>query len=509
MPMAQAAPAATAATAAGTGTGTRAPLLAGSSNGPPQAATGLASAPPKWSGRGAGAHGSFQSVQRKMYGVGGGHIVPADELTILGFPRSFFCLGKTDGETEMVQLSKGSVIMLLLQVALSLGLALRAAHTTTTVATHNDTTTGVDDGGSAGAGPSDHDVVTSDDVMWTYIRLAAFLLFLVLTVALRWLVLSVSRHDPIAIATRRQDQQLMTASSRSRGSLHETIWMRPAPEEAEANAAQLCVQLWVPLGVGAVLLFMLDATREQKVVRLVTVAIQSFCPVINVAASTLLLGTQCAVIRKHVEHLIEPYAGTEPPLPPWYMRYFRKSPAATSPPAAVQQPQASESAIDDLIQEFRSLSAELAWISETWSWVLGVQICLFLALLANATSALLHFRGVSLLTQEPINGGGSKLWFVQTLPVLWALIVSLETVVALNTYLEGVPGRLSRNCDAQLLTLTDRCQFADEYKRLGVWLSAPFVGEVTEGSRFQALVSFVGLISLALAFPGQITGFLS
>jgi hypothetical protein len=444
-------------------------------------------------------------MQRKVYGVGGGHIVPADELTILGFPRSFFCLGKTDGETEMVQLSRSSVIMLFVQVVISLSLMGVAVHTSTTVATHN-VTIPVDDGGSASAGASNHDVVTSADVMWTYVRLAAFLLFVFLTVAQRWLVLSVSRHDPIAIATRRQDQQMATVRARS-SSLHETLWMRPAAEEAEAHAAQLCVQLWVPLGVGAAFLFLLDATQEQKVVRLITVAAESFCPVMNVAASTLLLGTQCAVIRKHVEHVVGPYAGTEPPLPPWYMQFFRRS--ATSPPTAAQQPQASDSAIDDLIQEFRSISAELAWISEIWSWVLGVQICLFLALLANATAALLHFHGVSLLTREPINAGGGKLWFVQTVPVLWALVISLETVVSLNTYLEGVPGRLSRNCDPRLLTLTDRCHFADEYKRLGVCLSAPFVGEVTEGSRFQALVSFAGMISLALAFPAQISGFLS
>lgn len=498
MPMAQAAPAAAPAS-------TRAPLL-GSTNGPPQAATSLAPAPPKWSGRGAGVHGPFESMQRKVYGVGGGHIVPADELTILGFPRSLFCLGKTDGETEMVQLSRSSVIMLLLQVGLSLGLAGVAVRTSTTVATHNITTP-VDDGGSTGAGPSSHDdVVTSADVMWTYVRLAAFLLFVVLTVALRWLVLSVSRHDPIAIATRRQDQQMVTARTGS-SSLHETLWTRPAAEEAEAHAAQLCLQLWVPLGVGASFLFLLDATREQKVVRLITVVIESFCPVVNVAASTLLLGTQCAVIRKHVEHLIGPYAGTEPPSLPWYVRFFIRSAAA--PPVVAQQAQASDSAIDDLVQEFRSISDELAWVSETWSWVLGVQVCLFLALLANATAALLHFHGVSLLTQEPINEGGGKLWFVQTVPVLWALILSLSTVVSLNTYLEGVPGRLSRNCDAGLLTLTDRCQFADEYKRLGVCLSAPFVGKVTEDSRFQALVSFAGMISLALAFPAQITDFLS
>ena len=489
---------------------------------PPTAPT-MAAAPPKWSGSRAGAHLPFTSWQRKLYGVGGGGIVPADEVSILGFPRRFFCLGAAADESEMVQLSRGSILALLAQVMVAVLLATVSIHTTATVADSNATMVAPSDDGSSGA-ELVGTVVTAADVAWTKVRCIFFLSFISLTVAQRWLVLSVSRHDPIALAVRRQELSQQVLSLR----LHVTssvrvhkLWTCEVPEETESMAAQLCAQLWLPLAVGAVALFILDAAEpnaSDTTFRLLAVMASDLFPVANIAATTLLLSTQCAVVRRHVENVVQPFAGAAPLPEPFYMRLLQRpghrsststSTSNTSSSSSGGPIGASRMTVNELVVEFRSISTELAYISSSWSWILGVQVCLFCSLLGNATATLLHFHGVSLLTGTALSSGGAKLWLVQTLPVLWALMLSFDSVVFLNTYLADVPGRISRHCDTDTLTLSERCQFADEYQRLAVWLSAPFVGELTADKRFGAAVSFAGMISLALAFPSQITGFLA
>ena len=107
-------------------------------------------------------------------------------------------------------------------------------------------------------------LVTAADVTWTRVRCVFFLTFVCLTVAQRWLVLSVSRHDPIALALRRQERSQQVLSLRLNVSssvrVHK-LWTCEAPEETESMAAQLFVQLWLPLALGAVTLFIFDAVE--------------------------------------------------------------------------------------------------------------------------------------------------------------------------------------------------------------------------------------------------------
>ena len=134
---------------------------------------------------------------------------------------------------------------------------------------------------------------------------------------------------------------------------------------------------------------------------------------------------------------------------------------------------------------------------------MGAQIALVVAILVNCVSAILHRRGIGLVSRVDLTGDVHRFEFVlmQVVPLMWAVFISFSAIVRLNTYLESIPSRISRESN---FDITLRCAFADEYERLEMFLEIPLVGKLTEGKRLSAMLSFVGVVSLALSFPGQI-----
>jgi len=161
---------------------------------------------------------------------------------------------------------------------------------------------------------------------------------------------------------------------------------------------------------------------------------------------------------------------------------------------------------EQLLSWFRDLVDELEKLSGRWSYVMGVQGCLFLTQLANTTVTLWQRHGyqVSLVTDTGLSDNFAFIYLAQTLPVFWALWLSFGTMIHLNTYLREIPSRVTRCCDAKKLGFADRNAFAEEYKRLGVHLDVPYLGELTTSTRFGALISLAGLLLTAASMPASI-----
>jgi hypothetical protein len=304
-----------------------------------------------------------------------------------------------------------------------------------------------------------------------------------LSVLLHYLVLSVSRNDPIAIAIRvaehvASQSGAANATARPTQSLWTTAFSK---DRAETKAKSLCVRLWVPMIVGVVMVIWIGDTNEMGG-RVLSAVCSDFFPILTIAAATVLLGTIAVTVEKHVEDLLEPYIGVV---------------------------HGGGGDLDHLLNCFCELATELdkTDLIRGWRWVLGTEILLTCALVANATTSLLGSHGyqISLLTGDPLYKSMTLMYLVQTAPVLWSLWLSFDTVICLNTYLGEIPARISRSCAVPGHNMAQRDHFASEYARLGVHVRLPFVGEMTTTTRFRALLSFAGMLSLAMTFPGQVS----
>lgn len=224
--------------------------------------------------------------------------------------------------------------------------------------------------------------------------------------------------------------------------------------------------------------------------RVLSAVCSDFFPLLTIAAATLLLGTMAVTVEKHVEYLLEPY-----------VRVVHGGGGGSGGGGGDD--------LDHLLNKFCELATELdkTDLIRGWRWVLGTEILLTCALVANATTSLLGSHGyqISLLTGDPLYKSMTLMYLVQTAPVLWSLWLSFDTVICLNTYLGEIPARISRSCAVPGHNMAQRDHFASEYARLGVHVRLPFVGEMTTTTRYRALLSFAGMLSLAMTFPGQVS----
>jgi hypothetical protein len=437
-------------------------------------------------------HGAWGGRFLKISGVGGGELAESD--------------------TERVRRTRGSVAVLLAHlgatVALGVVSTINAANFEgrAPFSSHNVTAADIAEAALAGHPytPAQIAAMNADGFSMTYCRLTSYLVFLALSFAHRWLVDGVSRRDPIAIGHRHAEHRASNASKPAPDeSFARRLWAADAKDDVEYAALELFVWLCFPLGVSAVALVVVGETASMGG-RVLSAVVTDLFPILTIAATTLLVETQCVTLRRHVEDTLTPYVDPEPlPRSPWVQWLL----ADTTPPPP-HRPHEELKTAEQLLSDFRKLTRELESCSGVWRSVLGTQVCLVCALVINATASLLTRHGfqVSLLTGQPLSDGMALMYLVQTMPVLWALWLSFSTVVHLNTYLDEVPARITRNCRDEnlILSMAERCQFAEEYQRLGVHFSVPAVGKLTTSTRMNALLSFVGTLSLALAFPGQV-----
>ena len=128
------------------------------------------------------------------------------------------------------------------------------------------------------------------------------------------------------------------------------------------------------------------------------------------------------------------------------------------------------------LQDIECVRAEVARLSTIWTRVLSVQFFLCGSLLVNAITTILHQQGFSLLSRRDLaldHTVSGKIAMMNTIPMLWALTLSFSTVVRFNSYLAGIPDRVSLKSS---FSLANRVYFADEYRRMGVWLTIPGLG---------------------------------
>eukprot|EP01043_Picozoa_sp_COSAG02_P027005 COSAG02_NODE_1573_length_11882_cov_5.506832_4_plen_617_part_00 len=422
----------------------------------------------------AGRHGPYEGIQRILYGVGAGAIVECrnDPLS----PSS-----RAQSETSWrVELTTGSRIMFVAHLFTAITLGSLGTYRAWEFEKrlpfspyHNLTATEIKEATLAGVPYTSDEIFNINTHPWslTYFRLSAYLAFVVLSVLLHCLVLSVSRYDPIAMAIRKR-QNVQQVAGQFGATDRSSLWTTDAKDSAEVAAKDLCLQLWIPIVLGAALVILIGDT-EAMGGRVGSAVLSDFFPILTIAAATLLLGTIVATVKKHVENLM-----------------------------ATQDHQGD---LNQLLTSFRRLAIELQDTAWKWSWILGTQVLLTCALIVNATASLLGSHGyqISLLTGDPLNKSMALMYLVQTVPVLWSLWLSFDTVISLNTYLDEIPLQISHNC-IDKFDMAMRDHFANEYARLGVHLSVPFLGEVTKTTRFHALLSFATMLSLVMTFPGQV-----
>jgi hypothetical protein len=305
-------------------------------------------------------------------------------------------------------------------------------------------------------------------------RLVCVWVFVVLGFVQRCYVLAVTRYP-----SRGRDR-----TAGGEGCWHEDQYT----EQIEQEARHVAGWLWGPaLLVPIACALWADDTDKWK--QWLAGLLINLCPLCNIAATALLLGTKCVVMREHVMAIVDEAVELD---------------AADAPEEALDSP-AAGSGGGGVLQRLGLAKVELARLSMIWTKVLGVQMLVCLALLANSVTTLLHRSGHSLLFETPLGEANNELMrsFLQAGPVLWALVVSFRTVVRLNTFLRTVPERISRE---SRFSLKLRCHFAQEYERLGMWLSVPVLGELTESNLWSAIFGFLGLISFVLSFPKQMAG---
>ena len=457
-------------------------------------------------------HGRFMGWQRKLYAIGGGEI-RKDRLTM----------------------TCGNALMLCIQILV--GAALFIISTEKAYAfvgrapfapNHNTSNIAADIEWAKLAGhpysAAEIEAMEEDGFSWTYFRLTWFLLSLVLSVLHRCLLFDNARHDPGAIGTR--ERQSLSGVQLKPGVLSTTtassvqspvaavaeIWTADVRNDQEYFAAEHFAWLWLPVVAAWMLLPVIALLSDGRVSFLwvLSVFATNLFPIINSAASALLLDEKCVAVHKLVERMLTPYGIETVPLTgtgrsKWVERMTDCAGGTTITADALSAPLSADGA-EQLLQAFRDLVDELETLSSRWSYAMGVQGCLLLAQLANTTATLWQRHGyqVSLLTDTELSDNFAFIYLVQTFPVFWALWLSFNTMIHLNTYLAEIPSRVSRSCDAQKLSFTDRNAFAQEYKRLGVHLDVPYVGELTTKTRYGALVSLAGLLLTAVAVPAQL-----
>ena len=356
---------------------------------------------------------------------------------------------------------------------------------------------------------------SSNDRHWLTFRLVSYLSFVVMGVAQRWLLVAVTRYP-----ARGRKKVLENV-------LEPDVWQDEArhKEAIEKESRKLCLRIWPPI----VLFLIVSAIVWPEVValptesdgradprhwwrrlpRLLLVLVEDAFPIANVAATALLLGTKCVVVKARMKELLRDVVALPPELAtgkaldhPVGPRRPAASGSGAAGALAQQLPtQTLQLQLEPvgLLQKIGEVQQEVQRLSEVWTRVLLVQCLLTGALLASCISTLLHQEGLSLINQRDLAKDKSAhvVAFVNTAPLLWALLLSFNKVVTLNSYFESIPTRLSRE---SAFTLEHRCHFAEEYRRLELWLNVPLVGEVTKGTRFRALLGFAGFILTAISW---------
>merc|ERR1719424_2342224 len=278
------------------------------------------------------------------------------------------------------------------------------------------------------------EAMEEDGFSWTYFRLTWFLLSLVLSVLHRCLLFDNARHDPGAIGTRERQSLsgvqlkpgvLSTTTASSVQSPVATIWTADVRNDQEYFAAEHFAWLWLPVGAAWMLLPVIALLSDGRVSFLwvLSVFATNLFPIINSAASALLLGEKCVAVHKLVERMLIPYDIKTMPLTgtgrsKWVERMTDCAGGTTITADAL-----SADGAEQLLQAFRDLVDKLETLSSQWSYAMGVQGCLLLAQLANTTATLWQRHGyqVSLLTDTELSDNFAFIYLVQTFPVFWAL----------------------------------------------------------------------------------------
>jgi len=254
-------------------------------------------------------HGPYEGVQRILYGVSAGEMRFGDRDSLL--------LSVQDTTTGHLKLSPCSCIMFAFHLCTAVvlgGLGTYRAWDFEGRAPfspyHNLTAAEIEQAALAGDPYTTDEILSIQSNPWslTYLRLSAYLVFLMLSVLLHYLVLSVSRSDPIAIAIRvaeRVASQSGAANATARPT--QSLWTTASSKDrAETKAKSLCVRLWVPMIVGVVMVIWIGDTHAMGG-RVLSAVCSDFFPLLTIAAATLLLGTMAVTVEKHVEDLLESY----------------------------------------------------------------------------------------------------------------------------------------------------------------------------------------------------------
>lgn len=457
-------------------------------------------------------HGPYEGRQRILYGIGGGDA----KLVFTSYS------GFAEHETDRLELTHGGMLMLGAQ---ALAAAVLIVMSTTNAvefvgrapfAPPRNATAEIAEAQLAGHPYSTAEIAAmeEDGFSWTYFRLWWFVLSLVLSLFHRCLLLDAARRDPVAIANRDPNSsgalpnaqvanaQVVNAPATD---THDELWGPHAKDDIEIFAKLLFQWLWVPTSLAGLILFgvaLLSGTAASIDWALYALT-YNLVPIINTAATTLVLGSQCVTVHKFAENLLVPYGIDPDP-------YGGSAPAygpGKNYGAQAQQAQ-QQQALDpeELLARFRGLARELEILSRGWKYVLGIQACYFCAQLGSTTTTVYRRHGYqnSLITGQTLESNQAFFYLAQTLPVVWALWLSFGTIIHLNTYLANIPDRVSRSCCAEQFGYIGRAAFAAEYQRLGVHLDVPYIGEITSSSRLSALASFAGVLIAAQEFAPQL-----
>jgi len=446
-------------------------------------------------------HGPHTKWQRIFYGIGGG-----DARLV---HKSFSCFAK-DRE-DRLQLTCGGILMLAAQICIATVLLVISITQAVAFvgrapfAPPRNITAEIAEAKVEGQtySPAEIAAMEEDGFSWTYFRLWWFVISLMLSVLHRCLLLDAAWRDPVAIAIRYQQALPMTTQGTQDG-----LWDYHPKNDIELFAKALFRWLWIPVSLVGLILFgiaLLSGTTAGNLATfdwvLYALSVNLF-PIINTAATSSILGSQCVAVHKFAEGLLEPY-GIDPE--PYGGSAWTHKARNTFRPHA-PQPQTRNDP-EPLLARFRELACELENLSRGWKYVLGIQACYFCAQLGSTTTTIYRRHGyqTSLVTGQTLEDNQAFFYLAQTLPVFWALWLSVGTIIHLNTYLANIPDRVSRSSRcAQHFSFIDRAAFAAEYTRLGVHLDVPYIGELTTGTRWSALASFVCFLLAAATWPAQL-----
>lgn len=446
-------------------------------------------------------HGPYEGRQRILYGIGGG------DARLVFTSCSYFA----EHETDRLELTRGGMLMLGAQ---ALAAAVLIVMSTTNAvefvgrapfAPPRNATAEIAEAQLAGYRYSTAEIAAmeEDGFSWTYFRLWWFVLSLVLSLFHRCLLLDAARRDPVAIANRDPNSSGALPMNAPATGTHDELWGPHTKDDIEIFAKLLFQWLWVPTSLAGLILFgvaLLSGTAASIDWALYALA-YNLVPIINTAATALVLGSQCVTVHKFAENLLVPYGIDPDP-------YGGSAPAYGPGKNNGAQAQPAQQQLDpeELLARFRGLARELEILSRGWKYVLGIQACFFCAQLGSTTTTVYRRHGYqnSLITGQTLESDQAFFYLAQTLPVVWALWLSFGTIIHLNTYLANIPDRVSRSCCAQQFDYIGRAAFAAEYKRLGVHLDVPYIGEIKSSSRLSALASFAGVLIAAQEFAPQL-----